>query len=113
MQNDSQIRPIRMAAQAQRPALMRSEDPRRRHLLSKGRTRKGALPLSRWIVDGARSPKPAAPGLLRLSGGAGVNIERLRGIGQRGNALRLRGTPKARHARRGTQRLTIAERPTA
>jgi hypothetical protein len=36
LRNDSQIRPIRLAAQAQGPALVRSEDPSRRDLLSKG-----------------------------------------------------------------------------
>ena len=55
LQNDSQIRPIRLAAQAQRPAAVRGKDPSRRDLLSKGRVRKGALPVPWGIVHGPKS----------------------------------------------------------
>jgi hypothetical protein len=55
LQNDLvacfQVEPI-LAAQAQRPAAVRREDPSGRPMLSEGRARQRPLPLPRWIVDG-------------------------------------------------------------
>jgi hypothetical protein len=105
-----QIKPIRLAAQAQAPAAMRCEDPSRRQMLGEGRVRESPVPLPWRIVHGSedrgwssadcRSPASALARISREA--AGGKVRRLSG---RRVTHYDRGTLMVR---RGIERLSCA-----
>jgi len=77
------IRPIRLGAQAQASAAVRRDEPRRRHLFGKGRTRKGRVAASMADCRRVRKRRPVATGLPRPSVGAGAHVEKAPGVSRR------------------------------